>query len=224
MQASNFIGRLLSTFLLLVSLMGCAATGTPKDIQGRLDYVAGVEFGWSPIGKPVVDGSLAGFVAYNEARQRILTDYFATANEVPGGFGLVDRANAEMKNRAQKAAGEGNDPTPTQEMEARDQVLAEMTDDERKIYWAQAKAFGEFGEVFARSLLEAGAAAVATSAIREILEDPTLTEGMDYLAAAMAARQLAGFASQVDAAVEIEALVGYFQKTHEVYMATTTDL
>lgn len=208
--------RILGSSVLLV-LAACASTasGTVQEINERIDLIADTKFEWSPIGVPAVDGPLAGFVAYNVARQQVLLN-----NRDSLEYGVLKQVEVRAKMIAEERAKTVAEENGT-DLQAPDgaamnaavaEALAELTAEERAAYDREASAMQAFTKTMAQELVKAGVAAVAAEAMKELLADPSTlgsAKALGVMQGMKAASQLNSASDMVDAAAELDALIKY---------------
>lgn len=214
--------RIFGTSALLV-LAACASTasGTVQEIDQRIDLVAEQEFSWAPLGIPVVDGPIAGFVAYNSARQQVLLNQRDVLN-----YPVIKQVEARARIIAEQDSTDGEAPDAAALNAAKDKALAELTPEERAAYDRQASAMKEFAKTFAIEVGKAGIAYVGTEVIRDLLADSSTidaTKALGTLQAIQAARQLKKAKAMVDAAYELDALIKYIENGFVLQEAATNN-
>lgn len=204
-------------------LVGCAASGTREEIGARYDFATTTEFAWEPVAIPKIDVPAAAFVAYNSARQKVLVDMMNRLD-----FPVLDRFDsavaAEIAAMAPEDADDEWEPTDEQRAAAVKTVKGQMTPEERAAMDQQTNGFAEFVKTFTAELAKAGVQAFRVEQMKELLEDKeALTEGLETMQAIKVASQLSSLSDQVDAAVEIEAILGYLENTDDLWKAAGSD-
>ena len=207
--------------LLVLSACASTASGTVQEIDQRIDSVLDVEFSWAPLGIPAVDGPIAGFVAYNKARQQVLVN-----NRNLLEYGVIKQVEARANMIAQEKATDGEAPDAAAINAAMEEALAELTPEERAAYDEQASAMGAFAKTFAIEIAKAGAMYVGTEIVRDLLADSETIDAakaLGGLQALQAARQLKKAMGMVEAAAELDGLIKYIENGLRLDEATTNN-
>ena len=203
----NSLRILGASALLVLAACASAATGTVQQINERIDLVSETEFSWDPIGVPAVDGPIAGFVAYNVARQQVLLN-----NRDTFEYEVIKQVEARAKEIAAENATEGQEPDAAALNAAHDAALAELPPEARAAYERQVSSMQVFTKTMAQELLKAGVTAVAAEAMKELLSDPSTigsAKALGMVQGMKAVSQLKSAGDMVEAAAELDALIKY---------------